>query len=493
MMLNHEGVFFGLLLTTLLGATAAGAQEGQGGQSEGHRAESRNMRLVGMSDLQGRSAFQPVIVKQGNRWIAYVGTHGGGAVNPLTGKLEGNGTVVLDVTDVTKPRIVHHIATESTEAVEGGEGTGAQMVQVCAGKDIPKGDPAKFYMTRTDGRRAHEMWDVTVPERPLKIGDIVANLQSTHRQAWECDSGIAYFNSGLPGWEVLRMTQVWDLSDPTKPVHVRDFALPGQQPGAPRRANRRLHDGHGPFSTGPKGNRLYFGYGNTGNGAFQIVDREKLLKGPMAPTAENLLYPQVSFQTTGTMQAVHAVLPLIGVPVPQFAHYSAGKVRDFLLVLPEAIENDCHEGPQVMVVVDITDDRNPIGVANFQVENKDGRFCNRGGRFGPHQTQENLTPVYHKRIVFVAWFNAGVRAVDMRDPYNPKEVGYYIPATNQHTRPSCAKTAQGTRCKVAIVTNNVEVDERGYVYMTDRAKSGLHILTPTGEVRRIANFDAAVK
>ena len=361
---------------------------------------------------------------------------------------------------------------------------------------VRKKPTAKFYMTRTDGRRAHEMWDVTVPERPVKIGDIVANLQSTHRQAWECDSGIAYFNSGLPGWEVLRMTQVWDLSDPMKPVHVRDFALPGQQPGAPKRANRRLHDGHGPFSTGPKGNRLYFGYGNTGNGAFQIVDREKLLKGPMEPTAQNLLYPQLSFQTTGTMQAVHAVLPLIGVAVPQFAHYSTGKVRDFLLVLPEAIENDCHEGPQVMVVVDITDDRNPIGVANFQVENKDGRFCNRGGRFGPHQTQENLTPVYHKRIVFVAWFNAGVRAVDMRDPYNPREVGYFIPATNQHTRPSCAKSADaagGKRCKTAIVTNNVEVDERGYVYMTDRARSGLHILAPTGEVRQISNFDAAVK
>jgi hypothetical protein len=284
------------------------------------------------------------------------------------------------------------------------------------------------------------------------------------------------------------MTQVWDLSDPTKPVHIRDFSLPGQQPGAPRRANRRLHDGHGPFSTGPKGNRLYFGYGNVGNGAFQIVDREKLLKGPREPTAENMLYPQVSFQDTGPYQAVHSVLPLIGVEMPEFARHSRGKVRDFLLVLPEAIEDYCHEAPQVLLVVDITDDRNPVGVANFRVENGDGRFCIRGGRFGPHQTQENLTPIYHKRIVFVAWFNAGVRAVDIRDPYHPKEVGYYIPATNRNTRPSCEKTPQGPQCRLAIVTNNVEVDDRGYVYMTDRAKSGLHILEPTGEARRIANF-----
>ena len=171
----------------------------------------------------------------------------------------------------------------------------------------------------------------------------------------------------------------------------------------------------------------------------------------------------------------------------EVAHES-GKVRDFLLVLPEAIENECHEGPQMMVVVDITDDRNPVGVANFQVENRDGRFCTKGGRFGPHQTQENLTPIYHKRIVFVAWFNAGVRAVDFRDPYNPREVGYYIPATNKNTRPECVKTAAGPRCRISIVTNNVEVDDRGYVYMTDRTQTGLHILEPTGEVRRIANF-----
>ena len=431
-----------------------------------------------------------------SRWIAYVGHHGGSALNPLTGQKEGNGTTIVDVTDVKQPRIIHHLATSSFDENAGGEGGGSQMVQVCAGRDLPKGDRNKFYMTRTDGRRAHELWDVTVPEKPVKLLNFAENLLSTHRHAWECDTGIIYVNSGLPGWEVLRMTQVLDLSDPLKPVHIRDFALPGQQPGAPRRANRRLYDGHGAFSTGVKGNRLYFGYGNNGNGAFQIVDREKLLKGPKEPTPENLLHPQVAFQHTGTYQAVHAVLPLIGMEVPQFSRHSKGKVRDFLLVLPEAIENDCHEEPQMLLVVDITDDKHPIGVANFQVENKDGDFCTRGGRFGPHQTQENLTPVYHKRLIFVAWFNAGVRAVDMRDPYNPREVGYYIPATNKHTEPSCAKVAAvsgGARCRIAIVTNNVEVDDRGYVYMTDRARSGLHILEPTGAARAIADFSKASK
>ena len=48
-------------------------------------AESRNMVLVGYHDLQGRAAYQPVIKKQGDRWIAYIGHHGGTQRNSLTG------------------------------------------------------------------------------------------------------------------------------------------------------------------------------------------------------------------------------------------------------------------------------------------------------------------------------------------------------------------------------------------------------------------------
>jgi hypothetical protein len=33
---------------------------------------------------------------------------------------------------------------------------------------------------------------------------------------------------------------------------------------------------HGPISTGPAGNRVYFGYGTNKDGIVQIVDRQKL-------------------------------------------------------------------------------------------------------------------------------------------------------------------------------------------------------------------------
>jgi hypothetical protein len=44
------------------------------------------------------------------------------------------------------------------------------------------------------------------------------------------------------------------------------------------------------------------------------------------------------------------------------------------------------------------------------------------------------------------------------------------------------------RCKVAIQSNNVEVDDRGYIYVVDRAHTGMHILQLTGSARRVANF-----
>ena len=480
------------LLAALLGGLGSALAQAQAQAPAQPAAEALNMRLVGYSDLQARTAYQPTIQKQGKRWIAYVGHHGDKKLNPLTGKQEDNGTSILDVTDPKAPKYLAHIPGEEGKAEQGG----AQMVRVCSGEQLPKGDKSKFYMLRVFGNQAHEVWDVTEPAKPALLTVIGKGLKGTHKNFWECETGIAYLVSGNPMWRTNRMTQIYDLSDPAKPVFIRDFGLIGQQPGAAGPTPIQLH---GPISTGPKGNRVFFGYGTNTDGVLQIVDREKLLSGPKEPTPENLLYPQVARLDLPPMHGAHTVFPMLNVDVPEFEKNLLGKKRDFIVVTDEAIQKECLEGRQMVWFVDITTETKPFGVASWTVPEASGHFCSRGGRFGTHSSNESYAPVFFKRIMFFAHFNAGVRALDVRDPFFPKEIAYFIPAMNANT--VVLETPAGQAVKLpyteaanrrAIQTNNVEVDERGYIYIVDRANTGMHILELTGAARNVANWKAAV-
>src|SRR5690242_21202473 len=275
--------------------------------------EASNMMLVGYDDLQARSAYQPTIHHQGDRWIAYIGHHGGtddvpDPVNPLTGKAEPNGTSIVDVTDPAHPKYLKHIPGQAGKYESGG----AQMVRVCDGKSLAKGDPNAVYMLRAVGSQGHEIWNVADPANPVPVARIGQGLKDTHKNWWECDTGIAYLVSGAPGWRVRRMTQVYDLSNPAHPVKIRDFGLPGQEPGSTGAVPTELH---GPISTGPAGNRVYFGYGTNKGGILQIVDREKLINGPKEPTPDNLRYPEVGRLDMLPLNGAHTTLPLLKMPI----------------------------------------------------------------------------------------------------------------------------------------------------------------------------------
>jgi hypothetical protein len=455
------------------GVTAAGARRRQGRD----RADRKNLELAGFDDLQARSAYQPLVEFNpiARRWIAYVGHHAGSAPNPLTGTTEDNGTSLIDVTNVRRPRYLFHIPG----APGAGEGGGAQMVRVANGSDLPKGDPGKVYLLRARNSSgpegsSHEIWDVTKPRQPTLLTTVVAGLVDTHKSWWEPNTGIAYLVSGVPGWRAERMTQVFDLSDPANPVHIRDFGLVGQEPGSTGDVPTDLH---GPISV-PERNRIYFGYGTSSNGYLQIVDREKLLTGPAEPTPENLLFPQVSRLNLSSQWGAHTTFPVLGVTVAGDTEFEDGGVRDIVVIVNESTANECAEDHQMVFLADITDETTPQIISNYHVTESSGDFCSRGGRFGAHSSNENMTSIYYKKIVFVTYFNAGVRAVDIRDPFTPREAGYYIPEVTENTDPRDGK--------IAIQSNNVEVDNRGYIYVVDRANTGMHVLRPTGKLAAIA-------
>lgn len=477
------------LISATLAASLCAMGVAAHAQSLGDRAEALNMRLVGYNDLQGRSAYQPIVQQQGDRYIAYVGHHAGRQMNPLTGREEGNGTSVLDVTDPANPRYLFHIPGSDLL----GDESEAQMVRACAGGDLPQAPDGAYYILRAVGTAGHEIWDVTRPEAPKLVSLIGpdAGLVDTHKNWWECDTGIAYLVSGVPGWATRRMTQVYDLSNPAEPKFIRNFGLPGQQPGSPRQEEMSKYDLHGPIAVG---NRIYFGYGTFLNGVIQIVDREKLLRGnpavadPFEPTDENLEYPVITTMYTGPRLGAHTAFPVLGMEIPEFEDNTEGRTRDMLLVIGESLRNECQENRQMMYMVDITDETKPWPIGNFQVPEESGDFCQRGGRFGTHSSSESMDPIYYGKIVILAYFNAGIRAVDIRNPWSPQEIGYFIPPTNENTTQRCIRVDGQEQCKTAIQTNNVDFDNRGYIYAADRANTGLHIVELTGSAREVAGL-----
>jgi hypothetical protein len=490
----------------------------------GSTPEANNMRLVGFNNLQARSAYQPIIHQQDGRWIAYVGHHGGSAVNPMTGNVEPNGTSIVDVTDPRRPRYLKHLPGGAGV----GEAGGAQMVRFCSAKDLPNAnlnsdpDRKKHYILRATSN-SHEVYDVSDPSNPKLVTTVVANLEDTHKSYWECDTGIAYLVSdgtsfatsipSFPPWRAERMTQVFDLSNPAAPVFIRNWGVVGQEPGS---TGPIPQDVHGPISIGPKGikgvtERIYFGHGTGSDGILQIVDRKKLLDPaangcpPSAnfrtnPTEDDLLCPQLGILFTSPTMGAHTTFPLLRQPVPELAAQAQNSVRDFVVLVNEAGGGSgagiCTGNRQIVYIVDVTtgtsgNEAKPTIISNFYVPENSGDFCNRGGRFGAHSSSESFTDVFYGKLVFASWFNAGVRAIDVREPFKPVEAGYYIPATTADTDIRCTNITITPGqpaveiCNFAIQTNNVEVDERGFIYIVDRANTGMHILELTGKALEI--------
>ena len=111
-----------------------------------------------------------------------------------------------------------------------------------------------------------------------------------------------------------------------------------------------------------------------------------------------------------------------------------------------------------------------------------GNYCTRGARFGVHSSEENFNNPFYGRLTFLAYFTGGVRAWDIREPQGPIEVGFYVP-DNAWPRTDVPPPNSG------YMTNNVEVDNRGYVYVVDRVGFGMDIIELYGPALQIGVGD----
>jgi hypothetical protein len=288
----------------------------------------------------------------------------------------------------------------------------------------------------TAGLRVYDLAD---PAAPREIGFCPVEGIGLHR-IWWTGGRYAYASAHFDGMSDHVLT-IFDLADPARPAMVGTWALPGmsagEAPGWPKGQRWALHH---MIVAGS------LGYGAWRDGGMTIHD----LSDPVAPKliAHRLLSPPFAGGS-------HTPLPLPG--------------RGLMLLADEATTSNCAAGFAHAWMVDVRAPANPVPFATLpQPDEQD--FCAVGGKFGPHNLHENRPGTFQSEtLVFATWHNAGVRAFDISNPFQPRPAGHFVPAPPARLvdiRPGAVPVTQS--CDVLVTTE-------GLVFVTD-TNAGLSIL-----------------
>jgi hypothetical protein len=316
---------------------------------------------------------------------------------------------------------------------------------------------AVAYQVQRHGQQpaGFDLIDISVPEAPKPIAFVDASGPGSRgvHQLWFCDGETVHMAAGAPDFTPTnplddQFYRAFDVRDPARPVEVSRWWLPGTRQGdsaaPPRRHTAPRYDmgfrAHNTNVYPQRPDRLYLGYIDAGMFILDIADRahpKPLCRWDNSP-------PFSGF--------THTVLPLFE--------------RELLVVTDESVVDGGRDWPKLVWIVDGRDETNPVPIATCPVDGVED-YAGRGGRFGAHNIHENVprpTAWHSDRYILGTFFNGGLRAYDIANPYQPREVGAFVPPA-----PQGAPTG-------AIQLNDVFVDERRIVYTVDRHVGGLYIL-----------------
>ena len=372
-----------------------------------HPADIRGFRQIGHSDLGGFGDGMQVM-RSGD--TLYVGHFGPSKM----------GTSILDVSDVTAPRLVHQM-----KAPEGGH---THKVQVADGLLLTNHEAFRGGMPERVGLAVYDLSD---PHLPREIGFWDSTGKGVHRIVYE-GGPYAYVSATPDGFDE-RIWVVVDVSDPEHPVERARWWWPGMRQGEtrtwPESESRSVHHAM------VYGDRAYLGFWDSNMVILDISDLDDI-------GVVSHLQWEVGGHT-------HTCLPMPG--------------RDIVVVTDEAISNECEGDPHMVRVVDVSDETSPEVVAICPPP--EGDFCERGLRFGAHCLHENRPGSYRSaEVVFTTYFNGGLRVYDLADPVDPRDIAHWIP--------ECPPG------QAACQINDVWVAEDLLVYVTDRVNGGVYILEP---------------
>jgi hypothetical protein len=330
------------------------------------------------------------------------------------------GTSILDVADPSRPRVIAQVPVPPDIHSHKVRVLGDLMLVNY--ERYPEDDP------RPRADVGLKIYDIVDRSRPRELAFFRTTGRGAHR--FDLQGTHVFLSTEWPGFR-SNILLILDLADPVRPQPVGYWAFPGQEGEA---SGGRLPVDQWVHLALARGDRAYVACGHAG---VAIVDISDLRRPRTIGTAA--WDPPYTAPT-------HTFLP-----VP---HKIRG--RRFAVVTDEDVTDEVLEDPPAfMWILDITNETRPVPVATYQVP-PDGLVVP-GQRFGAHQPWEHIR---EDNLVFLAWFSGGVRAVDISDPYRPREVATYVPPPG--------------RGRPAVQTNDIFVD-RGFVYAIDRYE-GLSVL-----------------
>jgi hypothetical protein len=394
--------------------------------------------LVAYHDLDGMPGFKLALQVVSGRWFLYVT------------RFWEVGTTVLDVTDPAVPQVVGAIPGPDDANVATWQVQVADNLLVHGIQHRPPpwgGDPLRAT------EEGMHIWDVTDPTSPRHLSSYRFGASGTHRNLF---TGGRYLHAAasFPGIDGFAYAIV-DIDDPMNPQEVGRWFMPEQFTAAGATSDRKPSH-HGPAWV--IGDRAYLPYGGGGLVLLDISD-------PAWPRLISRLEFGAAFSSR---VALHTVVPL-----PE---------RGIAVVNTEAIAEMTAEPYNYAGIVDISNESDLRLISLLPVPIPDQaapypNFNKRGGRFGPHNQHhphpEHQHLLHDDQIVYLTWFNAGLRVYDISDPYLPREIGHFLPDDPVERRGLLPKTALVTQ------SEDVLVDSRGYAYLTDK-NHGLHVLRFTG-------------
>ena len=303
------------------------------------------------------------------------------------------------------------------------------------------------------------IWDIGDPVNPKQLLVWKTGATGTHRNGFP---GGRYVNlsAGMPGFKGQILVFL-DISDPAHLKEAGRWWWPGQKDGEPPLAGP-MYGLHGPAFI--DGDRACLGY----SPAMVILD----IGDVKSPKLIGELTVSPPF---GTNIPVHDAMPIPATSLV-FAHAEGTGGAD----TPDG-PRACTGALFLVGLIEIKDPTKPKLISTFPipVPPRDAPytdFCSKGGRFGPHNTnilQHNPDVEKQADLIYLTYFNAGLRIFDIKDPRLPEEVGWFIPPT------PTKRYGPLPYDKLVSQTEDVLVDTRGNIYITDK-NWGLFILRYTG-------------